>query len=43
MPVTWMQLFRSAIDWDYLTEPQLGLNGRPIIGPEVGRWAVPRR
>jgi len=34
MPVTWMQLFRSAIDWDYLTEPQLGLNGRPIYWPQ---------
>lgn len=33
MPVTWMQLFRSEVDWDYLTEPQAGLNGRRIHWP----------
>jgi choline dehydrogenase len=33
MPVTWMQLFRSPIDWDYLTEPQPELNGRRIYWP----------
>jgi choline dehydrogenase len=33
MPVTWTQLFRSPIDWDYLTEPQPGLNGRRIYWP----------
>lgn len=32
-PVTWLQLFRSEIDWDYLTEPQSGLNGRCIHWP----------
>jgi choline dehydrogenase len=33
MPVTWLQLFRSRFDWDYLTEPQPGLNGRRIYWP----------
>src|SRR5246500_2119693 len=33
MPVTWTQLFRSPIDWDYLTEPQAELNGREIYWP----------
>jgi choline dehydrogenase len=33
MPVTWTQLFRSPIDWDYLTEPQPELNGRRIYWP----------
>jgi choline dehydrogenase-like flavoprotein len=32
-PVTWTQLFRSPIDWDYLTEPQAELNGREIYWP----------
>jgi choline dehydrogenase len=32
-PVTWPQLFRSPIDWDYLTEPQLELNGRRMYWP----------
>src|ERR1700731_5162380 len=33
VPVTWLQLFRSRFDWDYLTEPQPGLNGRRIYWP----------
>jgi choline dehydrogenase len=33
MPVTWLQLFRTRFDWDYLTEPQPGLNGRRIYWP----------
>jgi choline dehydrogenase len=32
-PVTWTQLFRSPIDWDYLTQPQPELNGREIYWP----------
>ena len=32
-PVTWLQLFRSKFDWDYLTEPQPELNGRRIYWP----------
>jgi choline dehydrogenase len=32
-PVTWTQLFRSPIDWDYLTEPQPELNGRRMYWP----------
>jgi len=34
MPVTWTQLFRSPIDWDYLTEPQPELNGRRMYWPK---------
>ena len=33
MPVSWLQLFRSRFDWDYLTEPQPELNGRRIYWP----------
>ena len=33
IPVTWLQLFRSRFDWDYLTEPQPALNGRRIYWP----------
>jgi choline dehydrogenase len=33
MPVTWVQLFGSRFDWDYLTEPQQALNGRRIHWP----------
>src|SRR6185312_10311356 len=33
MPVTWMQSFRSEVDWDYLTEPQPELEGRRIHWP----------
>ena len=43
MPVTWTQLFRSPIDWDYLTEPQPELNGRQCIGPRAKPWAARRR
>ena len=32
-PVTWPQLFRSPIDWDYLSEPQPELNGRRMYWP----------
>jgi choline dehydrogenase len=32
-PVTWTQLFRSPIDWDYLTEPQPELNRRRMYWP----------
>lgn len=32
-PVSWLQLFRSRFDWDYLTEPQPELNGRRIYWP----------
>src|ERR1700758_2689726 len=34
IPITWaVKLFRSAVDWDYLTEPQKELNGRQIYWP----------
>jgi choline dehydrogenase len=32
-PVAWTQLLSSAIDWDYLTDPQPELNGREIFWP----------
>jgi choline dehydrogenase-like flavoprotein len=34
IPLTWVvKLFRSEVDWDYLTEPQKELNGRQIYWP----------
>jgi choline dehydrogenase len=34
IPLTWaVKLLRSAVDWDYLTEPQKELNGRQIYWP----------
>jgi choline dehydrogenase len=33
IPATWVQLLRSPFNWDYLTEPQPGLNGRRILWP----------
>ena len=34
IPLTWaVKLFRSAVDWDYMTEPQKELNGRQIYWP----------
>lgn len=34
IPLTWaVKLFRTAVDWDYLTEPQQELNGRQIYWP----------
>lgn len=34
IPATWaVKLLRSAVDWDYLTEPQKELNGRQIYWP----------
>jgi choline dehydrogenase len=33
IPAGFSRLFRSEIDWDYLTEPQQGLNGREIYWP----------
>ena len=33
IPATWSQLFRTDVGWDYLTEPQLELNGRQIYWP----------
>jgi choline dehydrogenase-like flavoprotein len=35
IPAGFSRLFRSDIDWDYLTEPQQGLDGREIYWPEV--------
>jgi choline dehydrogenase len=33
VPAAFPQLIRSEFDWDYLTEPQEGLNGRQICWP----------
>jgi choline dehydrogenase-like flavoprotein len=33
IPAAFSKLFRSAVDWDYLTEPQKELNGREIYWP----------
>ena len=39
IPAAFSKLFRSEVDWDYLTEPQKELNGRQIYWPRTGRWA----
>ena len=33
IPAAFSKLFRSGMDWDYLTEPQKELNGREIYWP----------
>ncbi|HYR15981.1 MAG TPA: glucose-methanol-choline oxidoreductase, partial [Mycobacterium sp.] len=33
IPAAFAKLFRSALDWDYLTEPQKELDGREIYWP----------
>lgn len=33
IPAAFSKLFRSEMDWDYLTEPQPGLGGRTIYWP----------
>ena len=33
VPAAFSELFRSEFDWDYMTEPQVGLNGRRIYWP----------
>ena len=33
IPAAFSRLYRSEIDWDYLTEPQQGLGGREIYWP----------
>ena len=33
IPAAFSKLFRSELDWDYLTEPQPGLGGRTIYWP----------
>ncbi|BBX95634.1 GMC family oxidoreductase [Mycobacterium lacus] len=33
IPAAFPKLFRSEVDWDYLTEPQPGLGGREIYWP----------
>ncbi|MCW2686748.1 MAG: choline dehydrogenase-like flavoprotein, partial [Mycobacterium sp.] len=33
IPAAFSKLFRSPMDWDYLTEPQKELNGRQIYWP----------
>ena len=33
IPAAFSKLFRTEVDWDYLTEPQPGLDGRQIYWP----------
>ena len=33
IPAAFSKLYRSEVDWDYLTEPQKELNGRQIYWP----------
>ncbi len=33
IPAAFSKLFRSEVDWDYLTEPQKQLDGREIYWP----------
>jgi choline dehydrogenase len=33
IPLAWLKLFKSEVDWDYTTTPQAGLGGRPIYWP----------
>jgi choline dehydrogenase len=33
IPLGWLKLFKSEVDWDYTTTPQAGLGGRRIYWP----------
>jgi choline dehydrogenase-like flavoprotein len=33
IPLGWLKLFKSELDWDYMTTPQAGLGGRRIYWP----------
>jgi choline dehydrogenase len=33
IPLAWLKLFKSEVDWDYTTLPQAGLGGRRIYWP----------
>jgi choline dehydrogenase len=33
IPLAWLKLFKSEVDWDYTTAPQAGLGGRRIYWP----------
>jgi choline dehydrogenase len=33
IPLAWLKLFKSEVDWDYTTTPQAGLGGRRIYWP----------
>jgi choline dehydrogenase len=33
IPLAWLKLFKSEVDWDYTTSPQAGLGGRRIYWP----------
>ncbi|MBV9000904.1 MAG: GMC family oxidoreductase N-terminal domain-containing protein [Solirubrobacterales bacterium] len=33
IPLAWLKLFKSEVDWDYATTPQAGLGGRRIYWP----------
>ena len=33
IPLAWLKLFKSEVDWDYTTSPQAGLGGRRVYWP----------
>jgi choline dehydrogenase-like flavoprotein len=33
IPLAWLKLFKSEVDWDYTTTPQAGLGGRRVYWP----------
>ena len=33
IPLGWLKLFKSEVDWDYTTSPQAGLGGRRVYWP----------
>ena len=43
IPAAFSKLFRSEVDWDYLTEPQQASPIARSIGPEARCSAAPRR
>ena len=43
IPAGFAKLFRSDMDWDYLTEPQMELDGREIYWPRGKSSSAGRR
>src|SRR5215469_7512504 len=33
IPLAWLKLFKSELDWNYTTTPQVGLGGRRVYWP----------
>ena len=42
IPLAWLKLFKSELDWDYTSTPQVGLGGRSCTC-HVGRALVAAR